>query len=570
VDQRQIGDETSALSHYTGISTMTDIVSLRQGPSSTRGSSRVLSDARELASGQQVEADICIVGAGPAGISIARELIGNGARVWLLESGGREVERRAQRLNRGQSVGYPIHRPHQSRVRAFGGASRHWLRPGDETWAARPLDPIDFRVRPGIRFSGWPFDRTHLDPYYAQAQTICQLGPYSYEPGRWADQERTPPLPLPSGAVETTLFHHGTAAGFDDYYQELVRAPNVTLLLHASVVDLATGEDPGRVDRIKLRREDGSRCFVRAGWVVLAAGGIENPRLLLLSRRVHHRGLGNDRDLVGRFFAERLSARTGYIVPEAPELIGRAGLYPVHEVAPGVRVQGALRVRDAVQRERQLLNCAFFLPTLNLSMTAEAVRSVATLVKARRRRPLPAGMVGHLRNVATGLGDLGVFARDRLRRPDHGRSVLALRVQGEQAPNPDSRITLGTRRDRFGLPVAQVDWRPTASDRASIRASQEIIDKALRAAGLGHVELMLGDEHPPALLEGNFHHLGATRMHADPAQGVVDADCRVHGVRNLYVAGSSVFPTYGCSNPTLTVVALALRLADHVKKQLAD
>jgi GMC oxidoreductase len=143
-------------------------------------------------------------------------------------------------------------------------------------------------------------------------------------------------------------------------------------------------------------------------------------------------------------------------------------------------------------------------------------------------------------------------ARARLRRPDPARSVLALRVQAEQAPNPDSRVTLGTRRDRFGLPVARVDWRPTVSDRASIRASQKAVDAALRVAGLGHVEFMLGDEHPPTLLE------------------VVDADCRVHGVRNLYVAGSSVFPTYGCSNPTLTVVALALRLADHLKKQLAS
>jgi choline dehydrogenase-like flavoprotein len=528
----------------------------------------VLSDARELASDQQVEVDVCIIGAGPAGITVARELIGNGARVWLLESGGRDVEGGAQRLNRGQSVGYPIHRPHLSRVRAFGGTTRHWFTPGDESWAARPLDPIDFEARPGIPFSGWPFDRAHLDPYYAQAQGLCRLGPYDYDPGRWADQQRTPPLPLLPGAVETTLFQHGTA-DFDHYYQELVRAPNVMLVLHASVVELATGEDPGRVDRVELRREDGSRCFVRARWVVLAAGGIENPRLLLLSRRDHPNGLGNDRDLVGRFFAERMSARTGYIVPASPELIGRAGLYPIHEPAPGVLVQGALRVRDAAQRERQLLNCAFFLPPRNLSMTTEAVRSVATLVKARDRRPLPAGIVGHLRNLATGLGDLGAFARDRLRQPDDAHGVLALRAQGEQAPNPDSRVTLGTRRDRFGLPVARLEWRPTASDRASIRASQEVIDEALRAAGLGHVELMLGDEHPPALLEGNFHHLGATRMHNDPAKGVVDADCRVHGLRNLYVAGSSVFPTYGCSNPTLTVVALALRLADHLKKQLA-
>jgi choline dehydrogenase-like flavoprotein len=528
----------------------------------------MLSDARELANDQQVEVDVGIVGAGPAGISIARELIGGGAQVWLLESGGREVERRTQRLNRGQSVGYPIYRSHQSRVRAFGGTSRHWFRPGDDSWAARPLDPVDFETRPGIPNSGWPFDRAHLDPYYAQAHQVCRLGPFDYDPGRWADPERTPPLPLPPGPVETTVFQHGTAT-FGGYFEELVRAPNVTLVLHASVVDLATGEDPGLVDRVELRREDGSRCFARARWVVLAAGGIENPRLLLLSRGSRPRGLGNDHDLVGRFFAERLSARTGYVVPADPELIGRAGLYPVHEAAPGVRVQGALRVRDAVQQERQLLNCAFFLPTRNLSMTAEAVRSAATLVKASRRHPLPVGMVGHLRNVVTGLGDLGVFARDRLRRADHGHSILALRAQGEQAPNPDSRVTLGSRRDRFGLSVARLDWRLADSDRASIRASQEVIDQVLRAARLGHVAFMLGDEHPPALLEGNFHHLGATRMHTDPARGVVDADCRVHGVRNLYVAGSSVFPTYGCSNPTLTVVALALRLADHLKKQLA-
>ena len=527
----------------------------------------MLSDARELANDQQVEGDVCIVGAGPAGISVAHELIGNGARVWLLESGGRDVERRAQRLNRGQSVGYPIHLPHQSRVRAFGGTSRHWFAPGDESWAARPLDPVDFEARPGIRHSGWPFNRAHLDPYYAYAQALCQLGPFDYDPGRWTDQARTPALPLPSGAVENTLFQHGSA-DFDGYYQELVRAPNVTLLLHASVVDLATGEDPGQVDRVEVRREDGSRCFVRARLVVLAAGGIENPRLLLLSRRAHRGGLGNDRDLVGRFFAERLSARTGFIVSAVPDLTSRAGFYDVHEAAPGVRVQGALRVRDAVQRERQLLNCAFFLGTRSLSMTAEAVRSVATLAKAGRRRPLPMGVLGHLRNVATGLGDLGAFAHDRLRRPD-APSVLIVRAQAEQAPNPDSRVTLGGRRDRFGLPVARVDWRPTSSDRASIRASQEAVDAVLRAAGLGHVEFMLGDEHPPALLEGNFHHLGATRMHADPSLGVVDADCRVHGVGNLYVAGSSLFPTYGCSNPTLTVVALALRLADHLKKQLA-
>jgi choline dehydrogenase-like flavoprotein len=366
--------------------------------------------------------------------------------------------------------------------------------------------------------------------------------------------------------VETTLFQHGRL-DFDGYYDGLAHAPNVTLLFHASVVDLATDEDPGRVDRVEVRRQDGTSCFIRAKLVVLAAGGIENPRLLLLSSRVHHLGLGNDRDLVGRFFAERLSARIGYVIPATPGLVGQNGFSAV-EAVPAALVQRALRVTDAVQRDRQLLNCAFFLTKRNRSMTAEAVRSLATLIKARRRWPLPDGILGHVRNVATGLTDLGGLARDRLGRADDTPTVLAVRVQGEQAPNPESRVTLGSRRDRFGLPVARLAWRPTSSDRASIRASQETLDAALRAGGLGRLAFMLGDEDPPTMFEGNFHHLGATRMHPNPNEGVVDADCRVHRIRNLYIAGSSVFPTYGCSNPTLTVVALALRLANHLKQEL--
>jgi hypothetical protein len=223
-------------------------------------------------------------------ISIAREPIGNGGQVLLLESGGRDVERRTQRLNRGQSVGYPIHRLH-------------------------------------------------------------------HDPGRRAERERTPPPPLRPVVVETNIL----------------------------------------VDRAELQREDGSRSSVRARLVVLTAGGIENPRLPLLNRRIHRHGLGNGPDLVGRFFAGRMSARTGHIVPASPELIGRAGLYPVHEQEPGVLVQGALRVRDAVQRERQLLDCAFFPPARN-----------------RRRRPLPQATAGHLRNVANGRGDRSVDADCRV------------------------------------------------------------------------------------------------------------------------------------------------------------
>ena len=529
-----------------------------------------LRDAGEPANEQVIETDLCIVGAGPAGISIARQFLGGGTSVCLLESGGRDVERRAQRLNRGQSVGYPLHRTHQSRVRAFGGTSRHW--PPEEGLASRPLDRIDFEARAGLPWSGWPFDRAHLEPWYAHAQAVCQVGPYDYDPAGWSDPAGTPVMGLGGPEVITTVFQHGPAA-FEGYHAELADAPEATLFQHAHVTELLPDErTPDQVDRVEVKRDDGSRFFVRARIFVLAAGGIENPRLLLLSGRAHHpAGLGNEHDLVGRYFAERLSARTGYIVADRPELIGQAAFYDVH-AARGTRVQGALRVADEVQRERGLRNCAFFVLKRDASITSEAVRSLASLVKGARRRPLAPGTAGHLRNIVTGAGGLAGYAAATAAARRGGRAgrpeVLVLRAQSEQAPNPDSRITLGTRRDPLGLPVARIDWRMTADDRASIRVSQELVDAALRANGLGRVARMLGDEHPPTLFEGNYHHLGATRMHTDPKQGVVDADARVHGVRNLYVAGSSVFPTYGCSNPTLTLVALALRLADHVAKQL--
>ena len=180
-------------------------------------------------------------------------------------------------------------------------------------------------------------------------------------------------------------------------------------------------------------------------------------------------------------------------------------------------------------------------------MTAEAVRSVATLVKARRRRPLPAGMLGHLRNIATGLGDLGAFALDRLRRPDEARASWSCAPrQSRPQPGLPGDAWHATR-DRFGLPVARVDWRPASSDRASIRA-----------AGGGRRGAAGGRARPRRAHAGRRGPAGAAGGQLPPPrrdpdapdpQGVVDADCRVHGVRNLYVAGSSVFPTYEMLQP---------------------
>jgi choline dehydrogenase-like flavoprotein len=501
--------------------------------------------------------DLCIVGAGPAGISIAQELDRLGLSVLLLEAGGMDVERKVQSQSRGESDGYPLHRLHHSRVRAFGGTLRH-RRLWDEGWAARPLDAIDFEPRAGLADVAWPFGRDHVGPYYERAEKVCGLVPFTEASGTWFQDASETSQALVQDELEATVFQFPSVA-FHDSWSELSASPDVTVLLHARVTDIELDASARRVARLTVLRADGTRLTVRPRAVVLAGGGIENARLLLTGDR--GRGLGNEHGLVGRYFAERLSFYAGHVVLADGTSIDDLGLF--HR--PGLDATGgALRVSDRVQRERGLLNCAMFLIPRPHAVTSDAVRSLATLRKSPDRRPYIDHLGRHLRNIVTGLPDVASFALDKVSpRP----RTLTFRVQGEQSPNPDSRVMLGSRRDDLGLPVARVTWTMNERDRCSVRSAAQVLDTNLREHGLGFLR-WTADLDGTTLVEGNHHHLGTTRMHEAADRGVVDPDCKVHGVDNLYVAGSSVFPSHGASNPTLTIVALALRLADHLRDEL--
>lgn len=509
--------------------------------------------------GDPLETDVCIIGAGPAGITIANGLDGTGIRVCLLESGGEDVERRAQRSTRGTSDGYPLQSPHTTRLCAFGGTLRHQNFIDEGGWAARPLDPVDFHERPDVPYSGWPFDREHLNPYYAMAHVASGMDRYDYDPRTWSD-DANPILDLAGTGVESTMFQFGPAK-FHERLVQFRRSQNVQLILRSRVVDMVVDPVSGAVREVEVRRDDGTRMVVRSRVVVLAAGGIENPRMLLVANQ--GRGLGNEHDLVGRYFSERLSTHTGHIVGASGDLVSRMALYSQHKV-DGTVVYGALRLTDMVQRRHGLLNCAFFVLPRPASVTTDAVRSLATVRKLLERRPLRSLPGRHVRNIATGLDDLTGYALNRF-RPHETR--LIVRAQAEQTPNRESRVSVGPRRDEFGLPMARVTWRVAKSDLDSIKRSLALLNRGLDAAAVGRLELTIRDD-PPPLMEGNHHHMGTTRMHNDPRGGVVDANSRVHSVPNLFVTGSSVFPTYGSSNPTLTIIALATRLADHVKATL--
>ena len=510
--------------------------------------------ALENSAGEEVVADLCIVGAGPAGISIARELAGSGIRVCLLESGGPNVEPRAQWPSRGEIDGYPLHLLEESRVRAFGGTLRH---PHllDGGWAARPLDPIDFESRPERPESGWPFDRDHLIPYYVRAQHNCGLAPYDLVNADPTADGR-PAAPVQDIELETTLFQFSDA-DFQDALPLLTNSSNVRVLLRCRVAGITTDPSGRRVESITAVREDRSRVVVRPRLVVLATGGIENARLLLTADS--GRGLGNEHDLVGRYFGERMALPVGHVVLSGSRTVDDAAFFFRRNDATG-----ALRIAERIQRDKGLLNCAFYLVPRPAAAATPAIRSLSTLLKAIGRRPRVDGVGTHLRNVVEGLPDVADMALSSVvSRP----RTLILRAQGEHAPNRDSRVSLGSRRDDLGVPVARVTWQPTAQDRESIRTSTGILDAVFRTSGFGYVKTMF-DDVPATLVEGSHHHMGTTRMNVDPAKGVVDANSRVHSLANLYVAGSSVFPTYGASNPTMTIVALSLRLADHLRRVL--
>jgi choline dehydrogenase-like flavoprotein len=532
----------------------------------------MLRDGRAIPENELVETDLCIIGAGPAGISIAREFVGSRLRVCLLESGGARPIRAAQRLNDGRSVGYPYYTLESARARAFGGSSAHWWHQTDEDgrpylWRSGPLDPVDFDSRPGIAHTGWPFSREALIPFYQRAQGICQLGPFEYGVEDWEDPQARPRFPLPPDEFVTKILQYGNHT-FADYLGELERAQNVTTILNATVSELVTAENPSTVNETTVRVDAGKTFRVKARAYVLAAGGIENARLLLLSSKTRTAGLGNTNDLVGRFFMERLSIRSGVIVPTDSDLLQRSHLYKI-QFARGVQFQGVLRLNEELMRREGLLNAAMFVLPAHQAFTSEGVRSLVALYRAVRRRRLAGDLLGHAKNVAGDLDDIALtLYRQIIARGSAKDEVFILRVQAEQAPSPFSRVTLDEARDAFGLRKARLDWRVTEFDRWSIRRTQEILDRELRRAGLGRLERKLGEEDPPALFQGAFHHMGTTRMHREASLGVVDADCRVHGLANLFVAGSSVFPTAGSTNPTLTLVALAVRLADHLRDEL--
>lgn len=529
----------------------------------------MLLDIRSLPDGETVQTDICIVGAGAAGIAIARELVGSGLKVCLLESGGLEYDEPTHELNHVRNVGELTLNLDYFRARYFGGTTNLW---GGN---CAPLDPIDFEARPWIPASGWPIQRDDLEPYYHRAQPYFELPDHGYDPDEWAravPEFAAARLPVHGGPVAEKLYQRSPRTAFGERYRADL-APdscNVTVLLHANAVGLDTDEDARTVRAVRVATLDGKRYAVAARLVILAAG-IENARLLLLSSDRMPAGLGNGHDVVGRYFTEHLNVVSGEVL--LPDRFGAHAFYDIEgwadRVSPTrVPMVVGLQPTPEAQAREGIANYVAFIAETARAEQSPGYRAARRLLGRVRRGQIPENAAADLGAL---VGDFGSVVRGGY---DHlfggGTRVFRFQHFFEQVPNPDSRLTLADERDALGLPMMQVAWRTSALDKRTLARGQDLVIRALGQAGVGRVrpEFTAEDQPWPDALGQSSHYMGTTRMSDGPRTGVVDRDCRVHGTTNLFVAGGSVLPTGGAAMVTINIVTLAIRLADHARKEL--
>ena len=504
----------------------------------------MLIDARIVPPGKTIETDVCIVGAGAAGITLAKEFRDQSFRVCLLESGGLEPDERTQSLYSGEIAGLPYPALTVARLRYFGGTTNHWM-----GWC-QPLDDIDFESNDWIPHSGWPFDKSYLVPFYKRAQSILQLGIFAYEPEAWK-MEETPPLPFPGDRVRTKIVQFSPPTRFGRVYRdEISQAKNIATYLHANVTEIEATENGRTVTRLHVACLQGNKFFVSARLFVVATGGIENARLLLLSNNIQKAGLGNQYDLVGRFFADHVLLKLGLILLSEPNI--STTLYdppwPTEK-----SFMGWLIPSPEMLRGHKLGNFCFSLQETKWSDLLDEDDFLTSLS-----------------NVIRNLDHIARTSFTRIINRQASPKIFKLLTMFAPTPNPESRVNLTAERDILGQSKVRLQWQLSASDKHTVRRSQEILARELGRSGLGRLMTVLemDDTVWSSSVEHGCHHMGTTRIHIDSKKGVVDQNCKVHGLSNLFIAGSSVFPTYGYAQPTLTIVALALRLADHVKTLL--
>ncbi len=453
-------------------------------------------------------AKIVIVGAGPAGLILANELA-NVAPVLVIESGGFKVDAKLLDLQVGECIGidYPLT---ETRTRQFGGSSALWA------GYCAIFDPHDFAQREWVPRSGWPFGLEVIEPYYEKTAKLLNLEDFNFDTldiiSRAGDV-----FPFKKELVIPSVWRFGTPTLriSEQLREEFEMSQNVTTLTHANVVDVRLDTEHSKVKEVLIRTLDGREGRISADIFVLACGGIETPRLLLNADTQVSHGLGNSNDMVGRYFMEHPHLSINSLILQKIDLfknwVDRGSYDDNHEFLL------CMGLSAKIQEEAKILN--------------GRAHIYRTPSMAEDETP-----------------KVGIFI--------------------EQAPNPNSRVTLSNQKDSLGMRRIRLDWQLTELDWQTYEKTAHFLGLEFERINAGRMSVPKLVNRDCNLLLYSNHHLGTTRMSKNRIDGVVDINSRIHDYSNLYIAGGSVFPTVSWANPTFTLVALTLRLADYLRTRI--
>jgi choline dehydrogenase-like flavoprotein len=523
----------------------------------------VILDLEALDQAPVQTADVCIIGAGAAGIALAVECSRLGLTVLLLEAGGARFEAASQSLYSSEIAGRPHTGIHDGRFRVFGGTTTRW---GGQILE---LDPLDFEHRAWVPDSGWPIPKTELTAAYARALEIENVAPAILNDRAVWDAVHTP-VPDVGPGLEPFFTRFCPQPDFAKLHRAFLEtSPNVTVYLHANFCGFLLNEPAGAFTGVTCKTLAGQTHRFTARHYVLCAGAIETARLLLQPLAEDIAAPWNRSGLTGRFFQDHIDINVAKLVP----IDHRAfHLWFDNIYLSGYRYIPKIKLSAQLQEEFGTL-------AVGASLHCQSARQSAVTGFRETLLALRRGGVKNLKaaQLLAVVPASDILIRKAWRRARHHRAYnpddngVDLRVHCEQAPHPDSRITLADDRDALGLFRTRLDWRIGELELMTVQKFANYAVQQFEAAGIArgtiYHESLENLEAFARHAVDTYHHMGTARMAVSADAGVVDPDCKLFGIDNGFVCSSAVFPTSGFSNPTHTILALAVRLAAHLARR---
>lgn len=483
----------------------------------------MLMDGNKI-SDKSLSSPICIIGSGPAGISLALSLAEKGIQSIIIEAGPLEPSSKKPLL-KGHTFSGMWYNPQGSKLMQVGGTSGHWA------GYCAPLDDEDFNGNDIFNTSTWPFSKSELNPFYQKASAILEIEPYNYQ-AVVDEQEGYYKWNLQPDYLQEKVWHFSPPVRFAKKYKKQIEASDkIDLLYNSCGIELLKNKE-GKYSQLKVRTLQGAEFVIQSSYFVLAAGAVDNARFLLNNKTDHPNGLGNQNDLVGRYFADHFHLLD-------------VGTFLIHHQ----------QANSKLYRNSSYKKCS-----------QAAFIQIPKKIRAKNKWP---NLVFRL-EWDKDLNETGNNLVANLNKLSGQKDIrkASITVMGEQAPNFDSRISLIDQQDDYGMPFINMHWHFEQSDLDNYKACLMYFAREVAAQNLGRVYYndKFWTQNLTKQLYGGNHHLGTTRMATKASEGVVDEQLKIHNCGNVFVAGSSVFPCFGSANPTFTIVALSLRLAEHLHK----